>query len=571
MKIFKCTLLLFFITAYQLSAQSFNEAMVLYENEEYEEAALLFSQLDDEQAALFAGKSHFAMFNYGDALAHLSIAAESNRESVRDEAVYTLALTHFGLKNYDRTLTHLHEIANGNNRTGLIQRSGRLYKQILNFLTKQQRFELLYKIDNTGIRLDLVNSSRPFLSNFEFNSLVSELIKLTPDEALKNRIQNEFAITDELRNVPLQYPTAPNGMVYTVGVVLPVFEDTDPDFSIPRNLYYGILLAADEFNSRNTAQKVNIVFKNSAENEDTTAVVFNELSWINKIDAAIGPLFSEPAITMAALAEEYQIPMLAPLANSENLNLDYNYTFQINPTPEIHGRKMANFAVEELGLDTLAVITENKSPGRISALAFRHEAERLGAHISYYIEQDFASTGYDFSEVTEVFTADISLRDSLGITPSDAIYAPFTGQASSTMKNLLLNNLEAMRSEVILLGSEEWKYDPLTDFQQRFFEIYYTESATNTNSDAANDFFRQDYETRFGDTPDQFARLGYDTANYLFQSLETAGNPKYLNHVLRNKDIYNGISTRIFMDGKRINQHLFVRPLSQKAKTRIGQ
>jgi hypothetical protein len=34
---------------------------------------------------------------------------------------------------------------------------------------------------------------------------------------------------------------------------------------------------------------------------------------------------------MAELAEEYRVPMFAPLANSDELNLDYNYTYQMNP------------------------------------------------------------------------------------------------------------------------------------------------------------------------------------------------------------------------------------------------
>jgi hypothetical protein len=44
-----------------------------------------------------------------------------------------------------------------------------------------------------------------------------------------------------------------------------------PDFLIPRNLYYGIMLAAEEFNNRNADRKVRLIFKNSAENPDTTA------------------------------------------------------------------------------------------------------------------------------------------------------------------------------------------------------------------------------------------------------------------------------------------------------------
>jgi hypothetical protein len=36
----------------------------------------------------------------------------------------------------------------------------------------------------------------------------------------------------------------------------------------------------------------------------------------------------------------------------------------------MHGKQMARYAVQELGLDTLAVITERDALGRSSALSF---------------------------------------------------------------------------------------------------------------------------------------------------------------------------------------------------------
>jgi ABC-type branched-subunit amino acid transport system substrate-binding protein len=285
----------------------------------------------------------------------------------------------------------------------------------------------------------------------------------------------------------------------------------------------------------------------------------------------VGPLFSEPAERMAQLAEEYRIPMIAPLANSDELNLDYNYTFQLNPTFEIHGKEMARFAVEELELDSIAIITDSQSLGRASALSFRYEAEKLGAHISYYFEDDLASVGYDLSAFTEAFTPDSTLIDSLGYTPSQAIYAPFTGQAATTLSNLLLNDLEAMRSDVIILGSEEWANADMSAYQRRIFEIYYTQALGQAADSSAVEFFQQDFETRFGFTPDNFASIGYDAANYLFQSLETAGNPIYLDRVLRTRSPYNGLSIKIDFDGNRVNQHLNVHPLTGKAEEKMEE
>lgn len=562
MKAFLISIFLFLTIQTQIFAQSFSRAMEHYRAEEYQEAADLFLDSDDERSQLFAGKSFLALADYSTAIRHLQTALTSDRENVRQEAKYSLALAHFGLQNYDVSLQHLYDLANSLNQTGLRSDAQRFYNQIMNYLSVNGRYETLYRLNSSAIQYDLVNSSKPYLDANTYKIMVDELVRLTGDAFSQRQIEQELLGNLSSQTGRNQYPPAPEGIVYNIGVILPTFDENDPDFTIPRNLYYGMVLAADEFNGRNSNQKVNLIFRNSDENADTTAAVFSELAWTKKVDAVIGPLFSEPATRMAQLSEEFRIPMLAPLANSDSLNLDYNFTFQMNPTFEVHGKKMAQYAVQELNLNSFTIITEEGSLGRASALAFRHEAERLGANISYYIEEDFAATGYDFSQLTEIFTSDPVLIDSLNIKPSDAVYAPFTGEASTTMMNLLMNNLEAMNSDVVVLGSEEWEYATLTDYQRRFFDIYYSQSYVE-NPDAEDiEYFTEDYETRFGSEPDQFSRIGYDTANFLLQSLETAGNPDYLSYAMRNSSLHNGLAFHVYFNGHRINQNVFIRSLS---------
>lgn len=568
MKIFKLLFLIPLI-AVSVNAQSFDQGVELYSSGQYQEAAELFSQLDDHRSLLFAGKSYLAISELTIASRYLYSALQSDVDNIRDEATYSLALTHFELKNYAQSLEYLYQLMEGQNRSGLRNDARRFYNQILDFVSVNQRFQLLHNLKTPSIKFDLVNRSQSYVDQNNIQLMIDELLKLTPNASERERIRQHFASETRLQRVIQAFPTAPIGTVYNVGVILPEFDESDPDFTIPRNLYFGMVLAANDFNSRNLDQKVRLIFRNSHEHPDSTANAFTELVWRHKIDAVIGPLFSEPATRLAQIAEEFEIPMVAPLANSDNLNRDFKYTYQINPTFSMHGKKMARFAVQELGLDTLAIITEPESLGRASALAFRHEAERLGAHISYYIEEDFAATGYDFSEVMKVFNPNEVLRDSLNFLASDAIYAPFTGQASTTMMNLMLNDLEGMRSELVILGSEEWEFAQLTPFQNRFFEIYYTRAYGEPLDQSAVDFFQIDYEARYGSSPDRFSHLGYDTATFLFQSLERAGNPVYLERALRDAPEHRGLTLNIHFDGYRINQQLLIRPLSDRARARL--
>ncbi len=569
MKKFLALFVILFLVSEYTSAQSFQDGVNLYESEQFEEAIEIFRGLDSDEGNLFIGKSYLALGNYPLSRHYLNRVQESARTSIQQEAEFTKAVLYFRTKDYASSLNTLNSLLESQNRTGIQLDARRLYNQIIRYLDISERFDAVQKAQSPSLRMDIAQQSKRQLDEPLFRSLVNELIRLEPDSTLHDQILEALELDQISQINTFSYPSAPEGTVYHIGVVLPTFDEEDPDFTIPRNLYYGIMLAAEEFNSRNSDRKVQLIFKNSAESPDTTAMAITELAWARHADAVIGPLFSDTAQRMAELAEEYRVPMLAPLANSDELNLDYNYTFQFNPTFEVHGRKMARYAVQELGLDTLAVITEANSLGRESALSFRREAERLGAYVSYFFEDDFAAIGYDLSDYTKVFTPDQALIDSLDYTPTQAIYAPFTGQASTTMASLLMNDLEAMGSRQIILGSEDWQNTELSAYQRRTFEIYHSQASGTAADSTTVAYFEEDFASRFNTSPDRFARMGYDTATFLLQSLETAGNPSYLGRVLRNRDVYNGQALRIHFDGHRINQMVYIKPLTPRAQARF--
>lgn len=572
MKRFTLLTLLLCIISVSAFSQSFEDGLDLYEQQEYEQALEIFTSLDDGRSLLFAGKSHFDLQNYLKANDYLEQAIETSDEiSYRQEAEYTLGLSYFRMKNYSKSLDQLHELIISNERGRAKVDAQRFYRQILPFFTLDQRFQIIQSSNYQAVAKDVVTSSYSILNHLDYTSLISVFLeRVTNDE-------QRSALADELNrparpgndNMNGSALTVPDGMVYNVGVILPADDDPGPDMLVPRNLYYGITLAAEEFNSQYTDKKISLNYRNSHRDPDSTAKAFHDVVWKGFSDVVIGPLFSETASRMAGLSEQYSVPMIAPLANSDEINLDYNYTFQMNPTFEVHGKQMARHAVRQLGLDTLAVITPNEALGTASARSFRREAERLGAFVSYYIEEDFSSLGYDLSDFTKVFTTDQAEADSLNYIPTDGIYAPFTGQAANTLINLLMTDLEVLGSDMVILGSEEWQSADLSGWQERNFEIYYSQGFGEAADTSEVRTFEEDFQTRFGLEADQFSKLGYDIGTYLFESLSEAGNPALLTQIIRSKDVYDGFAIRINMDGQRINQHVYIRPLTPQAVDRM--
>jgi ABC-type branched-subunit amino acid transport system substrate-binding protein len=555
----------FFIAPSALYSQTFEDGLSLYQQELYEEAVEIFKNLDDDRSILYTGKSYFSLGNYLKSNVYLDLLLDSSISSIKHEAWYTSALSHLRLGNYSLSLQRLYDLKESDNRTGLRMDSQRIYSQLLNFLTEVERLKSFHEISNQQIRYDLIRSANRRVSYSSMSAMLNayQNTVLPADTISYNNLKELIGDKEDYQVLPFRYPEAPQGMAFHIGVALPAFEPGHPQFHVSRNLYFGMLLAAEEFNIRNPDKKVFLRFR------DTQTLSISEMmsdfAWNSPVQAIIGPLFSENAREMAQLAELYQIPMIAPLANADSINLSYNYTYQINPTFEMHGRNMARFAVNKLGLDTLAIISDRNSLGSGSALGFRYEAERLGAHIAYYISDDFPARGFDISDYTQVFTPNPVLIDSLGYTPVQGIYAPFTGQASGTLISLLLNDLEALRSNVVVLGSEEWANTTFTPWQNRNFEIYSTEAFGIAADSTTIEYFNQDFLTRFGLSPDQFARIGYDAGAYLMRSLEKAGNPFYLRQILKYEPVYNGLSFRIKFDGRHINQHVNIRALSPKS------
>lgn len=573
MKQFTLLFLFFILLSATAHSQSFEDGLRLYEQQEYEEALEIFESLDDGQSMLFAGKSHFDLQNYLKANEYLRDSSENAQEvAYRQEAQYTLGLSHFRMKNYTMSIDILYDLITSDERGRARVDAQRFYRQILQYLTLEQRFRVIQTTEYLPVAKELVTSVLNLESDLNYKALVAVFLERINDEALYAEFADELDRTAGTRSSQNSYPTPPEGMVYNVGVVLPADEEEEQntELLVPRNLYYGITLAAEEFNSQNSDKKISLNYRNSHQNADSTAKAFHDIVWKGFSDAVIGPLFSETAARMAGLSEKYRVPMIAPLANSDEINLDYNYTFQMNPTFEVHGKQMARHAVQRLGLDTLAVITPNNALGTASAQSFRREAERLGAYVSYYIEEDFASIGYDLTEFTEVFTTDPVLVDSLNYIPTQGIYAPFTGQAANTLVNLLMTDLEVLGSQMVILGSEEWQSANLSNWQERNFEIYFSQGFGEAADTSAVRFFEEDFQTRFGIEADQFSKLGYDIGTYLFESLSESGNPALLTNVLRTKETYDGFGIRIEMDNKRINQHVFIRPLTPKAAERFS-
>jgi tetratricopeptide (TPR) repeat protein len=561
--------------------EEFTEAMELYEEGMFTESAELFDAIEAPEARLFAGKSYFAASDYILAIDRLTDARQSGIPRVAADAGYTLALSYFQTKQYGRSLDLLHEIfSNPAIPAALRNDANRFYNQTLAWLSPAQRNLAFTHSQNRNVQRQLIESgivNQPSDTGGTLLKVFAGFLDLSEDDPEYQEAAQllERRILREERRQDLEmFPNAPAGMTFNIGVLLPGSGEGSGSESIEvsQGLYYGIMMAADEFNRQHSDKKIKLHYRDDSD----AAGAFSDLVWLHHVDLIIGPLFSESVSEVAPLAEKYGIPVLAPLANSDELNRDYAYLYQTNPTFRARGKKMADFAVNRMGFRRLAILVEENSLGVEEALSFRDEAEKLGATIVYFFLENFEARAYDLSDFTIHFSdpdflrnQDPELHASLNILPVDALYIPVTGQSAPTIINLVLTDLQANRSETVILGSEEFGLVDINQDMKQYFRLYYTESMSVSGEREEVVNYTADYRNRFGIDPNLFGYMGYDSANFIFKALGDIRNPDLLNYYTRFQPEHTGLSSVIHFEGTYVNQAIQIFRIEPSGNTKV--
>ncbi|PAU93825.1 hypothetical protein CK503_09120 [Aliifodinibius salipaludis] len=549
-------------------AQSIDEGIEYYQQGDFEQALQIFNDIDTPQGRLFSGKSYYSLGQYLTAKTYLNQVSQEAEDEIYLEAEYTTALVDFQLGLYGDALNRLYELKDQSVKTQLVTNGRQLYNEILGYLTLDQRKSAFQQAKDPEIKYDLIEAAIGSVPLEDARTLYAQLVQSKIDTTSANMRELSETLSDSVNYATERrygnQVKAPEGIVYDIGAALPSHSDSGSEFEVARGLHFGYVLAAEEFNQQQANKKAFIRHQNTAANMDSAGHAMTNLAWNYHADVVLGPLFSEPARKMAGLAEQYQIPLIAPLANSDTLNVDNPFVYQANPTFASHGRKMAEYAVQNMKMDTLAVFAEKNSLGEASAFAFRDKAEKLGAKVVHFFVEDLESEGYDLTDYTKFFTTDSAKIDKMkNHHQLDGIYAPFTGQAASTLAELLLVDMEAMGSDIPILGSQEWGNFNIPEIQLENQPVYFSESYYIDEKSERVEQFRKTFKKRFDTEPNRFAMIGYDVASYVLKTLNRIENSAYLKNALKTQPMYKGIISNINFKGSHINQEVKIFEISE--------
>lgn len=582
-----------------VSERVFQDALSHYRAFNFDRAQEIFKEVDNiPEAILLRGNSLFALARYEEAKEVLLNAAQLPFDDLSQEATYSLALTHLALRNFTDGLKLLIELESSPFET-LGERSSALFEEYNAFLSVNQRNKLLsqsdidhnlqFRLIQGGIVYHDYDNARAFLNLAERSRLKREDIlslrqlfnetsfsveeteagELTESVAELVYGKNELTEKDSEISLPFPQVKAPQGFVYRIGVVLPQQKRDAEGYEVSRNIYYGLLMSIEGYNqSQNNTRIVLRLFETDTNEayEGSNENYFDEKieEWIEKEkpDVIIGPLFSEDARKLANAAAITQTPVIAPLANSEDLSADNPFFFHANPTFEARGRRMAELATQYLGHLRISILVDQNSLGAIEAEAFRKRAIELGAEIPYFFKTNLQARRFDMAEFSRYFTSDPKLlnleEDELEEftktwKESDALFLPVSGSAAPTVIDLMMTQLLALRSNVQVIGSQEFGMARINPQAARRFRVMYSEVFYREDSSSEIMDFNSIYRSEFGRSPDLFSFVGFDLGNFIASNFDFSSNPEYFKEGLKVHPRFRGLGQQFDFAGGQIN------------------
>ncbi|WP_164682577.1 ABC transporter substrate-binding protein [Cyclonatronum proteinivorum] len=575
------------------SEERFSEGMNHYRALNFERAAEAFREAGDmPEARLMLGNSLFQLNRLAEATDVLESVRSQSFGELSEEATYSLALVKLTERAYGpalellTTLNHTFDPALAEQASGTAQQWAR-------FLTLRQRLQALDETTDNATRIFLLETGIDVHPRDEARQLITKAMQLglgrQETNALRSRLDNRIARNISgrtVRNGLTEYEV-PEGFVYRIAVVLPQQDRAHDAFGVSRAMFNGLQLAVNEYNRTQSDTRIDLRLYDNTPPEDAPedeprldafyrTIAAQAEAW--QPDMIFGPLFSDEAAVLARIGQAYEIPVMAPLANSEDLTPQNPWIFQMNPTFRERGRLMAEIAVQHLGHRKISILVDANSIGVTEAEAFRQRARELGAEIPYFIREDFQNQRFDMSPYSKLFTSDpmlLNLEEEeledflLTWTQSDALFMPVTGSAGRTVFELMMTQLMALRSNVQVIGSQEVGGMNLNQQAARRFRLVYSEVFDKDPEHPLADVFSMDFRNAFGSSPDMFATIGYDSGTFITQLLANSGNPEQLKTTVRQHEGYRGIGKRFDFLNSQINNALIPLQFERSGFTRM--
>jgi tetratricopeptide (TPR) repeat protein len=368
----------------QGSESRFDEALTYYQKQNYPESKISFEDLIKGKmhqrttaSYLMLAKVYWHLNDFQNGVSILKSFLNKYPESnYVDDAYYTLGLNFFGKENYSQAFI---EFINGlectNNPTLSHRSISHLDLLAKKYLTVEQLDVILKKFENPESK-NLVNIL--LAQKYYYLDDVRKSKNILEPIIKSKTISKHFAKANSV------WQMLSERLTIKIGGLLPLMQN-DIGLSykeIGQDILRGIQIGVDEFNTMSEpGYKVELDLRDTERNPKTAAKELERLAKDKDIAAVIGPVFSNEAQSCAEVSKINKIPMLSPTATGNEIASVSGYAFQANPDFVNRGRAMAIYAVKDLGLINLAVISSDEPSSRAITESFISEVSKIGGSV----------------------------------------------------------------------------------------------------------------------------------------------------------------------------------------------
>ena len=269
-------------------------------------------------------------------------------------------------------------------------------------------------------------------------------------------------------------------------------------------------IAVDEIN----ALGGDIQFKFQAEDDvgdaATSVNAYNALL-DNGMQVLMGTVTTGPALSVAPLTNEDRVFALTPSASSTDVTAGKDNVFQVCFTDPNQGITSADYIAENMGDSKVAIIYRNDDAYSQGIRdTFVTEAADRGLEVVY--------EGTFTKDTATDFTVQLTAAQTAG---ADLLYLPIYYQPAS----VILAQAKAMDYAPTFFGVDGM--DGILTMEG--FDVTLAEGVmlmTPFNAwgtDERTVSFVEEYQSRYGEIPNQFAADGYDAVYIIYEALQAAG------------------------------------------------
>lgn len=358
-------------------------------------------------------------------------------------------------------------------------------------------------------------------------AMAKEFLSKFPDHPDASQMRALLVDLEQLRTV--------NVDLHKIGVIVPLSSPRRREWvsEVGQNALQGIQVAF----AREGFNPLKMEVRDSKANLSTTATMVEELISVQRVIALVGPLFNETTDVAAKKALQWHVPLITPGAPAFEIPADNPYVMRTSLTNRLEARRLAEYAVGNLGLRRLAVLYPDDLPGRQLAETFHTRLVELGGEI--IVRQSYAPNQVDFTAVlrqlggqTDEELKQSSMGSAGSATPENAATMRAPGGKLAYEALYLPRSFERLQflvpalrlyniSGVTFLGESGWNHPDLLKRAGNFLEgAVFMDGFFAGSSDPQVREFVQSYRSMFNAEPDLTAAQSHDAMLMLLRVLK---------------------------------------------------